>query len=111
MAALGRREDAEDVAQESFVAAWRKLGGFQGQSTFRTWLLTIVWRRAIDRRRSASMVARSRPLDEHDSETSAGDRSAASPERLAMDADLRRRVAAGSRRSRRVEGCAPCCRR
>lgn len=51
LAALGRREDAEDVAQEAFVMAWRKLAGFRGDSTFRTWLLAIVWRKAIDRRR------------------------------------------------------------
>lgn len=51
LAALGVREDAEDVAQEAFVMAWRKLPGFRGDAAFRTWLLTIVWRRALDRRR------------------------------------------------------------
>ena len=52
LAALGRHEDAEDVAQEAFVLAWRKLDGFRGDSAFRTWLLTIVWRKALDRRRA-----------------------------------------------------------
>ena len=52
LVALGRMEDAEDVAQESFLIAWRKLEGFRGDSSFRTWLLTIVWRKALDRRRS-----------------------------------------------------------
>jgi len=51
LAALGRREDAEDVAQEAFVVAWTKLPGFRGDATFRTWLLTITWRKALDRRR------------------------------------------------------------
>lgn len=51
LAALGAREDAEDAAQDAFVMAWRKLSGFRGDSTFRTWLLTIVWRKALDRRR------------------------------------------------------------
>ncbi len=51
LAALGTREDAEDAAQEAFVVAWRKLAGFRGDSTFRTWLLTIVWRKALDKRR------------------------------------------------------------
>lgn len=51
-AALGRREDAEDVSQEAFILAWRKLSGFRGEASFRTWLLTIVWRKALDRRRS-----------------------------------------------------------
>jgi RNA polymerase sigma-70 factor (ECF subfamily) len=52
MAALGRAEDAEDAAQEAFVVAWRRLPTFRGDSTFRTWLLTIVWRKALDRRRA-----------------------------------------------------------
>jgi RNA polymerase sigma-70 factor (ECF subfamily) len=52
LAALGRREDAEDAAQDAFVQAWRNLHGFRGDAAFRTWLLTIVWRKALDRRRS-----------------------------------------------------------
>jgi RNA polymerase sigma-70 factor (ECF subfamily) len=51
LAALGRPEDAEDVAQDAFVMAWRKLSSFRGEAAFRTWLLTIVWRKALDRRR------------------------------------------------------------
>jgi len=52
LAALGSREDAEDAAQEAFVMAWRRLSGFRGDSTFKTWLLTITWRKSLDRRRS-----------------------------------------------------------
>ena len=48
---FGDYHAAEDAAQEAFVVAWRKLPGFRGQSQFRTWLLTIVWRKALDRRR------------------------------------------------------------
>lgn len=55
LAALGRREDAEDAAQEAFVVAWRKLPGFRGQASFRTWLLTIAWRKALDRRRARNL--------------------------------------------------------
>jgi len=51
LAVLGAREDAEDAAQEALLTAWQKLSGFRGESTFRTWLLTIVWRKALDRRR------------------------------------------------------------
>lgn len=54
MAALQRREDAEDVTQDAFVLAWRKVGSFRGDSSFKTWLLTIVWRQALDKRRSRS---------------------------------------------------------
>ena len=40
------------MAQEAFVTAWRKIDGFRGDSQFRTWLLSITWRKAIDRRKS-----------------------------------------------------------
>jgi RNA polymerase sigma-70 factor (ECF subfamily) len=52
LAALGSPADADDVTQEAFVTAFRKLSGFRGESAFRTWLLAITWRKAIDRRNS-----------------------------------------------------------
>lgn len=52
MAALQRSEDAEDATQDAFVLAWRKMAAFRGESTFKTWLLTIVWRQALDRRKA-----------------------------------------------------------
>lgn len=51
LAAVGSATEAEDVTQEAFVTAWRKLAGFRGDSQFRTWLLSITWRKAIDRRK------------------------------------------------------------
>jgi RNA polymerase sigma-70 factor (ECF subfamily) len=54
LAAVGSPTEAEDVAQEAFVTAWRKLDGFRGESQFRTWLLSITWRKAIDRRKTIS---------------------------------------------------------
>jgi RNA polymerase sigma-70 factor (ECF subfamily) len=50
-AALGSSADADDAAQEAFVTAYKKLAGFRGESSFRTWLLSIAWRKALDRRR------------------------------------------------------------
>jgi RNA polymerase sigma-70 factor, ECF subfamily len=52
LAALGDPSEADDVAQEAFVAAYRKLGSFRGEAAFRTWLLSIAWRKAMDRRKS-----------------------------------------------------------
>ena len=51
LAALRVPEDAEDAAQEAFVKAWSSLGRFRGEASFKTWLLTIAWNRAINRRR------------------------------------------------------------
>jgi RNA polymerase sigma-70 factor (ECF subfamily) len=36
------RGDAEDLAQDVFVRAWRNLGAFRGESTFRTWLHRVA---------------------------------------------------------------------
>jgi RNA polymerase sigma-70 factor (ECF subfamily) len=64
LAALRVREDAEEATQDAFVRAWASLGRFRGDSSFRTWLLTIAWRRALSRRRSlAAWFKRAAPLD------------------------------------------------
>ena len=52
VAALGSTTDADDVTQEAFVMAYRKLASFRGEAAFRTWLLAITWRKALDRRKS-----------------------------------------------------------
>ena len=38
----GGRADADDLAQEVFVRAWRSLRGFRGESSFRTWLHRVA---------------------------------------------------------------------
>jgi RNA polymerase sigma factor (sigma-70 family) len=40
-------EDAEEVAQDSFLKAYQKLATFKGDAKFSTWLYTIVYRNAI----------------------------------------------------------------
>ena len=58
LAALGSHADAEDAAQDAFLAAYRRLNSFRGESSFKTWLLTITWHQAINRRRSLTRVWR-----------------------------------------------------
>ena len=58
LAALGSHADAEDAAQDAFLLAFRRLDSFRGDASFKTWLLTIAWHQAINRRRSLSRVWR-----------------------------------------------------
>lgn len=39
---IGREEDARDVCQETFLRAYRSLGGFKGQAKFSSWLYRIA---------------------------------------------------------------------
>jgi RNA polymerase sigma-70 factor (ECF subfamily) len=38
----GVYEDACDIVQDSFIAAWRKIGDYRGEAKFSTWLTAIV---------------------------------------------------------------------
>jgi RNA polymerase sigma factor (sigma-70 family) len=43
----GNREEAEEIAQDSFLKAYRSLNGFKMKSSFATWLYRIVYNTAI----------------------------------------------------------------
>jgi RNA polymerase sigma-70 factor, ECF subfamily len=45
---LGNEADALDAVQEGFTKALVHVGGFRGQSTFKTWLLRVVSNAALD---------------------------------------------------------------
>jgi RNA polymerase sigma-70 factor (ECF subfamily) len=51
---LGSAQDAEDAVQETLLAAWRGLGGFEERSSLRTWLYRIATTRSLNALRSAS---------------------------------------------------------
>jgi RNA polymerase sigma-70 factor (TIGR02960 family) len=51
---LGSLQDAEDVLQETLMAAWQGLGGFEERASIRTWLYRIATNRCLNARRSAS---------------------------------------------------------
>ena len=52
LAAVRSPAEADEVAQDAFVTAFQKLSGFRGEASFKTWLLSIAWRKALDRRKS-----------------------------------------------------------
>lgn len=51
LAILGDRHEAEDAAQAAFLKAYRALGRFEGQASFRTWLTRIAINTCKDRLR------------------------------------------------------------
>jgi RNA polymerase sigma-70 factor (TIGR02960 family) len=51
---LGSAQDAEDAVQETMLAAWRSLDGFERRSSLRTWLYRIATSRSLNALRAAS---------------------------------------------------------
>ena len=49
-------EDAEEIAQDSFVKAYTQLHTFKGESKFSTWLYTIVYRNSITKIRKKKIT-------------------------------------------------------
>ena len=46
-------EEADDIAQDAFLAAWRSIGQWRGEGSFAGWLRQIGTRRFLDRQRKA----------------------------------------------------------
>jgi RNA polymerase sigma-70 factor (TIGR02960 family) len=50
---LGSFQDAEDLLQDTLLAAWQGLGGFEARASLRTWLYRIATNCCLNARRSA----------------------------------------------------------
>ena len=49
-----------DITQETFISAWRHIGGFRGEAGVRTWLFAICARKIADSRR----IKLAQPIDD-----------------------------------------------
>jgi RNA polymerase sigma-70 factor (ECF subfamily) len=49
---LASAADADDIAQETFLAVWEGAGQYRGGSSVRSWLCAIAWRKAKSAQRS-----------------------------------------------------------
>ena len=62
---VGSTQDAEDLVQETLLAAWRGLDQFTGQASIRTWLYRIATNRSLDAlRANARRPQRLEPLND-----------------------------------------------
>lgn len=59
---LGSISDAEDVLQDTLLAAWQGIASFEGRASLRTWLYRIATNRCLNARRTAAR----RPAKEWD---------------------------------------------
>jgi len=89
----GNEQDAEEIVQDAFVRAYRKLDRFESRSNFGTWLYRICANCALDRmRKQRSEENRREPGRDVDDEMPGPLDTAASeapaPDRLAMSGEL-----------------------
>lgn len=64
VASLVGRDDADDLTQETYLRALRALGGFEGRSGLRTWLLVIARRTVVDHLRRQAARPRAADLED-----------------------------------------------
>ena len=70
----GNRLDAEDLCQETFEAALRGFGRFDGRSSIKTWLTSILMRRCAKHWRKQRHARRALSLDRCTADACASDR-------------------------------------
>jgi RNA polymerase sigma-70 factor, ECF subfamily len=87
--------EAEDIAQEAFIKAFRAIGSFRGDSAFYTW----IYRIAINTAKNALVSRKRRPVDAsvdvHDAEGGALEErltDGETPEHLALTDEIQRTV-------------------
>ena len=85
LAVLGNRTDAEDVAQEALVLAYRRIGQFRSEASVKTWMISIAWRLSLSRRRALRWKVKRMLVPE--TELAALPAAGASPEKLAQSSE------------------------
>lgn len=98
LAVLGDEHEASDVAQESFIKAYRKLSELQDPRSFKAWLRTLTRSTALDaRRRRRSELSLDPGMDDSNDEGESESKleplsREASPEALSLDRELRAEI-------------------
>jgi RNA polymerase sigma-70 factor (ECF subfamily) len=87
-ALTGGSADAEDIAQEVFLRAWRSLGGFRGDSTFRTWLHRVAINVIHSHHGRVSRIRRLFPAAPADPSGTASDPIEQAPDAVDVETDV-----------------------
>lgn len=91
----GNTQDAEEVVQETFLRAYRRLNGFESRSSFKTWVYRIATNVSLDlihRRQRSEQVPLYDPEREEAPELLLASE-APDPERMALSEEAGRRLA------------------
>ena len=93
---VANSDDAEDLAQETFLRAYQSFGRFDGRSSVRTWLFRIAHNLCIDRaRRLGRRVEETALVDGEDEGTIDVSDARWQPDRIVLDDELRAAVERG----------------
>ncbi len=85
---VGRREDIEDVVQETFLEVYKSIGSFQGESKFSTWLYRVAVNVALQHLRRSLKEPEAKRFPD-DCPNIADDTPSSSPEESALVAEKR----------------------
>jgi RNA polymerase sigma factor (sigma-70 family) len=80
---LASTADADDIAQETFLAAWEGVRDYRGGASVRSWLCAIAWRKAKTAQRSW-LRRRAREADYQTETSFEGELQASAEDRLAV---------------------------
>lgn len=58
------KEQAEEVAQDSFIKAYKSLNNYRGDAKFSTWLYTIAYRKSLDAIKESKRMITSELIEE-----------------------------------------------
>ena len=92
---LGSPADAEEAAQDAFVAAFRRLESFRGDASLKTWLVAIAWRKALTRRRRLQWLRVRTAAPAADAEVDLVDLAEdprGNPQVVTLDTEMRHRI-------------------
>jgi RNA polymerase sigma-70 factor (ECF subfamily) len=104
----GNNQDAEDVVQETFLRAYRRLDSFESRASFKTWIYRIATNCSLDllsRRNRSEEVPIYDPEREQEPELPIASHTP-NPERMAISEETGRRLARAMRQLSPVERAA-----